>query len=351
MFFPAFTPVSIGVELTADTPSGLLRVVTPIKDSPAHRAGIRTGDLLSRLVCESNRPKEDPPKVLCARGLSVAAASQALLGKPGTRVTLTLFRADLTKPMHFEMTRGRCLTEVVFGVRRKADASWDFMLDRQRKIGYLRVGELQRRTPQEIEAALIGLERQGLKGLVLDLRFSPGGLCGAASAIADLFVKDGVLFSVRSRTAEYREEGKAEGSHLNFPLVCLVNRETTRMSELIAACLQDHKRAVLVGERTPGECEIRNVLPLGGGELYITGAVPCRAGGKNFSRILSSGRPEEDWGVRPDSGFALRLPDAEHAQLAKHLRSQRILPSGPAPVPTFKDRQLELALKYLRKVR
>jgi len=327
-------------------------VVTPIKDGPAYQAGIRSGDLLVRLACPP-RYQGDGPKVLSTRACSVGAINEALLGKAGSRVKLTVQRDDVTKPLTVEVERGRVAQETVFGVRRQADASWNFLLDAKAGIGYLRIKSFQRDTPGEVKAAVRALRKQGLRGLVLDLRFNPGGLLNSARKIASTFAGTGPLFSIRTRTGVAdRLMGEAAGSERDFRMACLVNGQTTLTSELLAACLQDHRRAVIVGERTPGEVTIHNCQDLRGGLLYIATAVFCRGDGGNLSKMMTGGKENEQWGVQPDQGFVLKLPAAEQASLAEHLRRQRILLSpGQPAAPAFKDRQLELALRYLRKAR
>jgi C-terminal peptidase prc len=348
-----FTPVGIGVELVVDKKSGLLRVVTPIKDSPAHRAGLRTGDVVSALLCEGNCPQVDAPQVLSAHGLSVEAAYNAIAGKAGTKVKLTILRRDCPRPIEIVVERGRFDRENVFGVRRKADLSWDFLLDRDYKIGYIRVAQLQRDTGKQVEEVVRQLRKQGLKRLILDLRCNEGGLLNTAASLADLFVAAGPLMSIRGRDGPADcIMGKVAGSQLNFPMACLVNGQTTRASELVAACLQDHKRAVIVGERTPGDVSIHNIMPVAGSSLCIAVGVLCRANGGNLCRGLTNGADSEPWGVRPDRALELKLPPAERDRLAEHLHGQRILlpPGETAPI-SFKDRQLQQAVEYLRKVR
>jgi carboxyl-terminal processing protease len=347
----AYIPLGVGVETVLDDPSGLLRVVTPLRDSPAHLAGVRAGDLITSLSELDKGRSEDHPEPYS--GAELVAQPGRLKGPPDSRVRLTVRRAGTKQLLSFVLQRKKIATESVFGSTRKADASWDYLLDREQKIGYLRLTSLIRETPRDFAAALADLQKQGLKGLILDLRCSPGGLFSTAESVAAQLAGKGPFSTGRTRTVSERYEltGAATLSP-RVPLVCLVNGETRRSAELLAACLQDRGRAVILGERTPGETAIQNCCDLPCGTLSYAYAVLDRASGRNLSRIMTSGKEEEEWGVRPSKGFEVKLATAENEKLAQHLHEQRIIsPPGrsfPATTADFSDRQLSLALDYLR---
>src|SRR5205823_7685680 len=149
--------------------------------------------------------------------------------------------------------------ETVMGVRRDAADDWDFMLDPKTKIGYIRLTQFTRNSAKEMTAAVEELKKQGVKGVVLDVRFNPGGLLTTAREITDLFVDDGLIVSIRPREGkEERLPGFSEGSHLRFPMVCMVNSGSASGSEILSAALQDHGRALIVGERSYGKGSVQN---------------------------------------------------------------------------------------------
>jgi carboxyl-terminal processing protease len=189
---------------------------------------------------------------------------------------------------------------------------------------------------------------------VLDLRFNPGGLLTVAREITDLFIDDGLIVTIRPREgAEDQLRGFSGDDHLNFPMVCLVNGGSASGSEIVAAALQDHHRAVIMGERSYGKGSVQNVLPFGGGEIKMTTASFWRPSGKNLNKSSTKGRDEDEWGVMPDKGYDLPLSRKETDDLEEHMEDQEvILAGGSKPVkktnPDFKDRQLDMALTYLR---
>jgi carboxyl-terminal processing protease len=217
--------------------------------------------------------------------------------------------------------------------------------------------ELSHDTERDLSQALQRLsEKSGIKGLILDLRSNPGGLLDGACKTSRQFIDDGVIFSFQPRSSEeVFYLGKGNSEYRTFPMVCLVNGATRRASEFIAACLQDHGRAVIVGERSSGSGHIQTVLDFDGharGALIVTTAVFRRPSGKNVHKGMTNGKETEDWGVKPDQGFAVLLPPKERERLEAHLESLKIIPrrdaAGKQPAPQFRDRQLELALTYLR---
>ncbi len=158
---------------------------------------------------------------------------------------------------------------------------------------------------------------------------------------------------VRERTGEdKRFLGKHEGSYLNPPMVCLVNGGSASGSEIVASCLQDHKRAIIMGERSYGKGTVQHVQPFEEGALKLTIASFWRPNGKNLNKSSTSAKEEEDWGVTPDKGYVLKLSRKERDELRDHQDNLVIIPRRDRPAKAvksdFKDRQLEMALDYLR---
>jgi C-terminal peptidase prc len=343
----------VGINVRKDPATDYLLVITPIRGGPAHKAGVVAGDLITtvtRLMDDDGNPL-DPPEVIPTKGLSIAALTRKLLGKAKTRVKLTILRQGKDEPLEIEVARGLVETETVLGLKRKADDSWDHFADGVNKIAYVRLSTFGAGTARDLEAVLKDLKRQGMKGLVLDLRFNQGGLLNAVIAAADLLIDDGVIVTVRARDRKEQSFiGKSAGSHLDFPVVCLVNGMTAAGAETVAACLQDHQRAAVLGERTLGIAQIHTSFPFDGGFFQLLTASLWRPSQKNLDRSLTQGREQDTWGVTPDRDLVLKLSAKESAALrAHHDRVMILARPGADPVPALRDRQLEMAVNYLRK--
>jgi carboxyl-terminal processing protease len=166
-----------------------------------------------------------------------------------------------------------------------------------------------------------------------------------------MFIDDGTIVSVRPRVG--REEvhrGRHAGSYLNFPMVCLVNSGSASASEIVSACLQDHKRAVIMGERSFGKGSVQNIQSFDGGQLKLTIATFWRPSNKNLNKLSTAGRDEDEWGVSPDKGYFLKLPRKERDELAEYQHDTEIIrpPDSAKEKAAFKDRQREMAVEYLR---
>ncbi len=358
----------IGVQIRRAAAKDALLVVTPIKGSPAYRAGLKAGDLITQIETDrDDMGKPLPaPKTFSTQGMRTETAVKHILGKPGTKVRITVQREGASQPLEFELRRGQVEVETVLGAKRKEDDSWDFYIDPDNKIAYIQLTQFNRGSFRDMEEAVKKLDKTGVKGLVLDLRDDPGGLLSAAVQISDLFIDDGLIVTIRPRVGQEQPYGgEHEGSYLNFPMVCLVNNGSASGSEIVAACLQDHKRAVIIGERSYGKGSVQNIQPFSptNGEIKLTTATFWRPSGKNLNKSsikdydkMSKEELEKlDWGVRPDAGYVIKLDPKERFDLDTHLREREIIPRRDGPQkdakeakPEFKDRQLEAALDYLR---
>ena len=345
----------VGISIRENLAKGVLQVVTPLKGSPAYRAGVKAGDLIptiTRIVDEEGNPLEKP-EVISTHGMTTTEAIKKIQGKPGTKIKLTVEREGVDKPLEFELAREVIELETVTGANRKENDEWNYYIDPSNKICYVRVTTFARNTARDLHKVLSKLDKQGIAGFILDLRFNPGGLLTSAVEISDMFADDGVIVSIRPRTGkEAVYSGEHEGSFLNFPMVCLVNGLSASGSEIVSACLQDHHRAVIMGERSYGKGSVQNIQPFEGGELKLTTASFWRPSGKNLNKSSTQGRDEDTWGVTPNKGFTLSLSEKERDQLYEHQRDSEIIPRRDLPPKEkkteFKDRQLEMALDYLR---
>jgi carboxyl-terminal processing protease len=348
--------VGVGLELDTDPATKLLRVISPIKDSPAHKAGIFADDLITHITQREDGAGNplNPPEVTATKGQPLTELTGKLLGNPNTKVEVTLQRTGEPKPLVFTLNRASVNSETVLGLQRRADASWDYLIDKEKRIGYLRLKQFSRDSDTELKKAIESLEKDGFKSLILDLRFNTGGLLQAAVRIADHFVDESQeILRFWSRKGEgdtWRAETK--GNRPRFPVVVLVNGQSSSASEILAACLQDHKRAMILGERTKGKGSVQNVWPFKpiGQQIILTSAIFLRASGAKLDRLVMPGRDADEWGVKPDRIYA--LTDAERADLEEHLkRLTHIVSPKQQPntgKPGFNDRQLAAAVEYLR---
>ncbi len=347
----------IGVQIRRDLVKDALLVVTPIKGSPAYKAGLKAGDYIVKIRREvdSKGKKLDPPEETSTNGMRVQDAVKLILGQPGTNVKVYVEREGWSEPKEFEITRGLVEVESVLGWKRKPDDAWDYYVDPKDKIAYIHLTQFARKSYIDMEKVVKQLEKDGVKGLVLDVRFNPGGYLDVARDICDLFIDDGLIVTIRPRVGdELAMRGKMEPSYLNFPMVCLINGGSASGSEILAACLQDHNRAATIGERSFGKGSVQNItrFEATGGEIKLTTATFWRPNNKNLNKASTKGTDEEDWGVRPDKGFNIKLEPAETAQLSEKLRDWANIPNREEkkkePEKEFKDRQLDAALNYLR---
>lgn len=302
----------IGIQIEVD--HGRLKVLSPLVGTPAYRAGILAGD---RIVAISDEKTE---------GLSIDDAVRKLKGEPGSEVTLTVVHPHNGKSLTVTLKREVIHLQTVLGDARLPNDDWDFMLDKQRHIGYIRLTAFSRETAHELSTALDKLKTLGLRGLVLDLRFNPGGLLTSAIEIADLFLPTGRIVSTSGRNSPERAwDAKKEGTYEGFPMAVLVNNYSASASEIVSASLQDHGRAVVVGERTWGKGSVQNVVELEGGKsaLKLTTAGYIRPSGKNIHRLPNNDEDDE-WGVRPNEGYAVELSQADMMALMQYRRQRDI---------------------------
>jgi len=355
----------IGIQVGPDRDGGL-RVTSPLYGTPAYRAGIMAGDRIIEIEGESTE------------GLSLDDAVRKMKGEAGTKVTFKVIHPD-GKPAEYTIEREIIHVQSVLGASRKEDDTWNFMLDNDKKIGYLRLTAFSRDTAKELRDAVKQLQENGMKGLVLDLRFNPGGLLNSAIEVADMFVAEGKIVSTRGKnTPERTWEAEKAGTIDGFPIAVLVNHFSASASEIVAACLQDHNVAVVIGERTWGKGSVQNVVDLEEGKsaLKLTTASYWRPSGKNIHRGPKDDESVE-WGVKPNEGYEVKFSNDETFALMEHWRERDIIRTRSEPMTTapqadaseqpaakagegetkeepaketakpFEDRQLQKALDYL----
>src|SRR5262249_20646022 len=179
-----------------------------------------------------------------------------------------------------------------------------------------------------------------------------------AVEISDMFIDDGLIVTVKPRSGVSEEDAHFKTSKEKFtlfPMVCMVNGMSASGSEILGACLQDQTRAVILGERSYGKGSVQNMLPFDAtkGRIKLTIATFWRPNGKNLNKASTTGKDDEDWGVRPDEGYAVPITRGERDALYEQMRENEVIPNREAkpvkePKPVVADKQLEEALKYLR---
>jgi carboxyl-terminal processing protease len=327
-----------GIGIAIESEAGEVAVKSLLPGSPALKAGIRAGD---RIVGINGIELQE--------GNPLEAAIKLLRGPVGTPVVVRVKHAGSEEAQEIELVRDTIRLLSVLGDRHKPDSSWDFMLDEPRKIGYIRLTQVGKQSTEEMRAALDELEASGMKALVLDLRNNPGGMLDGAVAISDLFVDAGRIVTVKGRGGETVYDASPRENFTNFPIALLVNRKTASAAEIVAACLQDHQRAVVVGERTFGQGIVRSMLQLksGVGAVKLPIAEYFRPSGKAVNRFPNS-KDSDEWGVSPDPGYEVVLTDGELKQYEKDRAARDVMASGTTPEARFTDRQLQKALEWVQ---
>jgi carboxyl-terminal processing protease len=240
-----------GLGITVQSIDGNITVVAPFEGTPAHRLGIRAGDIISRIEGED------------ARGMSIDDAVKRLRGPKGTPVHITIVRQGYDEPLEFTVIRDAIALHSV---------PYYFMANRS--VGYIRLTDFNETTAcrpgeenceRELEKALRELHKDGAKAFILDIRDNPGGLLDQAFAVSNLFLKKGqlVVFTRgRTRRDESNYITEEESPWVNVPLVVLTSRHSASASEIVAGALQDHDRALIVGETTFGKGLVQTIIPL-----------------------------------------------------------------------------------------
>lgn len=329
-----------GIGIHVETRNGELTVVSAVPGSPAHRAGLGRGDVITHVQNQA------------LKGLPIDEAIRRLKGKAGTTVEFTVRHSKADKTETMKLAREVVRMETVVGVSRKPDNTWNYWIDEEKKLAYVRVGSFARHTAEELRKTLKELTSQDLHGLIFDLRFNPGGLLSSAIEVSDLFISEGRIVSTSGRNVEERHwDARRRDTFGDFPMVVLINRASASASEIVSACLQDHQRAAVGGERSWGKGSVQNVVELEGGHsaLKLTTAKYYRPSGKDIHRDEDEGEDGE-WGVRPDQGLELRLSLTELRELSNELAQRMLLKTSDesqAESP-FVDKQLQLALERLR---
>ncbi|HDN69040.1 MAG TPA: S41 family peptidase, partial [Gammaproteobacteria bacterium] len=289
----------LGIEVGME--NGFVKVIAPIDDTPAQRAGVEAGDLVIRL--------DDTP----VKGMTLNDAVKIMRGKPGSDIELTIVREGLDQPLKITITRDIIKVK---SVRAR-------MLEPG--FGYLRISQFQSKSAENMVDAIEDLKKENkapLQGLVLDLRNNPGGVVNGAVAVSDAFLKKGMIVYTEGRIADSRLRFNATPDDVidGAPLVVLVNQGSASASEIVAGALQDHKRAIIVGVQTFGKGSVQTILPLSSDSaLKLTTA----------RYYTPSGRSIQAEGITPDielesikvSSVERNIEPLKEADLSGHLEN------------------------------
>jgi carboxyl-terminal processing protease len=324
-----------GVGLVIAAEDGGVKVIAPMDDTPASKAGVKSGDMILAVDGQG------------LKGASLDDVQKKLRGAPGTKVKLTLMRPSEKKTLEVTLVREDIQVEAV-------------KFHRQGDVGYIRIPAFNENTDSGLRKAVRELKKQigpGIKGYIVDLRDDGGGVLDQAIAVSDDFLNSGEIVSTRGRHPQDAERYDAKPGDITGgkPLIVLINGGTASASEIVAGALQDHKRAIILGTTSFGKGSVQTIIPMNGGE---DGALHLTTG----RYYTPSGRSIQAEGITPDIGVAssekeaddeIRLPESE-ASLANHLspegpqtkRPPAVL-IKPEPGKKYADFQLTYAVEVL----
>ncbi len=290
----------LGIEVTME--NGFIKVVSPIDDTPAQKAGIKTGDLIIKI--------DDKP----VKGMSLTDSVKMMRGEPGSKIVLTIVREGLEAPL--KLTLSRDIIKVKSVKSRVLEKGY----------GYVRISSFQSGTGDALKDALAALKKENggnLKGLVLDLRNNPGGVLNAAVEVSDAFLKSGLIVYTEGRieNSEMRFNAAPDDLINGAPIVVLINAGSASASEIVAGALQDQKRAVIMGEKSFGKGSVQTILPTSNGAaVKLTTA----------RYYTPSGRSIQAEGIEPDVTLArvkletldkVDFTPVKEADLSHHLQN------------------------------
>ena len=349
----------IGIRIGVESRTGQIFVESPMVGTPAYEAGILAGDLIVKVNGNTTE------------NLSLKKVVEMIQGEPGEKVTLTVLHEGEKKPVDIDIVRAEIVVDSVLGDHRleKNLKEWDYWVDPATKIAYIRLVAFTETTTADLTKLVEKLQKEGMRGLIVDLRNNPGGLLRSAVEVSSLFLPNGkkvVTTKGRNQKEEVYNSQAVQGIvPTGYPLAILINRWSASASEIVAAALQDHLRAVIIGERSYGKGSVQNIIPVenGASALKLTTASYWRPSEKNIHRFPNS-TPKDEWGVKPNDGFEIKLSDEERQAYYKDRRERDVVRRNGAKPPEkkeekdkddkakksepFKDRVMEKALEYIR---
>jgi carboxyl-terminal processing protease len=308
--------IGIGVEISKAT--GTLKVVSLLPDTPAYRSGLDAGDEILEVNGEST---ED---------MTIVCAVSKITGKKGTKVTLTIRHAGSDDTEDITIVRDRIIVPPIRGWQRADNGDWRYIVDEDNRIGYIRITDFTETTATDMEDILDDIEKDGLNGLIVDLRFNSGGYLVTAAGVVDLFVEKGLIVKSQPKSGVFptTENAHKQGTHPNYPLVVLINGQSASASEIVAGALQDPKfdRATLVGSRSYGKGSVQVITPYTGGDSqlkYTIAYYHLPSGQRVKNRYVMKKQGRKDWGIMPD--VEVKLGMNELREMVKVQRANEIL--------------------------
>jgi len=292
----------LGIEITLDN-NRILTVITPIEDTPAAKVGVQPGDRIVEIDGKSTF------------NITLMNAVSKLRGRPGTPVTITVVHEGTGRRERLTITRDVIKVHSVRAAK---------MIDEKAKIGYIRMTNFQKTTADELDTAVRKLLDQGMKALVLDLRRNPGGLLDSAVAVCDRFIQNGVLVTTRGRAPDtvHRFEATHRNTYPNIPVAVLISGSSASASEIVAGCLQDHHRAIIIGMRSFGKGSVQSILMLDDGcKLRLTTAKYYTPSGRCIHRDINA-QETDPWGILPD--IEVKTTYEDELGLLKHWQEESI---------------------------
>ena len=291
----------IGIQVEVNRETKRLTVLSPLPDTPAYTAGMRAGD---QILAIDGTDTEN---------FQILDAVKLMRGEPGSKLVVTVLHAGENETVDMELERAIIPIASVLGDVRNPDGTWQFQLEKHPKIGYIRLATFGQKTATELKATLQEL-RPKIKGLILDLRGNGGGLLDVAVDVCDIFIEaDKKIVSIRGRDRkEWKDHVAANDPQfdMDVPMVVLVDGYSASAAEIMAACLQDHGRAKIVGMRSWGKGTVQSVMHFEGGRsrLKLTVATYWRPNGHNIHRHVDA-TADDNWGVTPNEGCLVEVDE------------------------------------------
>jgi carboxyl-terminal processing protease len=307
----------VGIELDQKGEFGPIEVVSPIEGSPAFKAGIMAGDTILAVDGKSIEGERLPDVV------------KKIGGALGTKVTLKVRHAT-GEEQDITMTREEIVVPTITGYQRTQSGAWDYYACEDPKIAYLRLAQFTPDSADKLKAICDQLLADGMKGLIFDMRFNPGGRLDQAIQVVDLFLDSGVIVSTKGRNRpEQVARASVPGTLPQFPLIVLVNEASASAAEVVAGSLMDNRRALIIGEQTYGKGSVQELIGLDGkaGELKLTVAYYYLPSGRLVHRKKDM-KDGDDYGVKPQIVVPM---DPQQERAAMMLRRENELFKRPVP--------------------